>query len=87
MGTEREGLGLHCAATKLAIYLHLVDLPGYGRSSGFSAMTLQEMAQQVLAQAPQRAIWLGWSLGGLVASKDCASLSVSALVTVHHPLF
>ena len=36
--------------------LHLVDLPGYGRSSGFSAMTLQEMAECVLAQAPQRAV-------------------------------
>lgn len=64
--------------------LHLVDLPGYGRSSGFSAMTLQEMAERVLAQAPQRAIWLGWSLGGLVASKIAllAPERVSGLVTV-----
>lgn len=64
--------------------LHLVDLPGYGRSSGFSAMTLQEMAEYVLAQAPQRAVWLGWSLGGLVASKVAllAPERVSGLVTV-----
>ena len=64
--------------------LHLVDLPGYGRSSGFSAMTLQEMAECVLAQAPQRAVWLGWSLGGLVASKVAllAPERVSGLVTV-----
>ncbi len=47
--------------------LHLVDLPGYGRSSGFGALSLEEMAQQVLSQAPEQAIWLGWSLGGLVA--------------------
>jgi pimeloyl-[acyl-carrier protein] methyl ester esterase len=33
------------------------------------AMSLDEMAQQVLEQAPQQAIWLGWSLGGLVASQ------------------
>ncbi|WP_227318527.1 pimeloyl-ACP methyl ester esterase BioH [Cedecea davisae] len=49
--------------------LHLVDLPGYGRSKGFGALTLEQMAETVLAQAPERAIWLGWSLGGLVASQ------------------
>lgn len=64
--------------------LHLVDLPGYGRSGGFPAMSLQEMAQTVLVQAPQRAVWLGWSLGGLVASQIAltAPSRVSALVTV-----
>lgn len=64
--------------------LHLVDLPGYGRSGDFPAMSLQEMAQTVLAQAPQRAVWLGWSLGGLVASQIAltAPSRVSALVTV-----
>ena len=28
--------------------LHLIDLPGYGRSQGFTAMTLDEMAEQLL---------------------------------------
>lgn len=49
--------------------LHLVDLPGYGRSRGFGALTLEQMAETVLAKAPERALWLGWSLGGLVASQ------------------
>lgn len=64
--------------------LHLVDLPGYGRSTGFPAMTLNEMAESVLAKAPERAIWLGWSLGGLVASQVAlmAPERVSGLVTV-----
>lgn len=64
--------------------LHLVDLPGYGRSRGFGAQTLAQMAQCVLAQAPEKAIWLGWSLGGLVASQIAlqAPERVSALVTV-----
>lgn len=52
--------------------VHLVDLPGYGRSRGFGAMLLEEMAQRVLDAAPEYAVWLGWSLGGLVAS--CAAL-------------
>ncbi|MGK9174236.1 pimeloyl-ACP methyl ester esterase BioH [Yokenella regensburgei] len=64
--------------------LHLVDLPGYGRSSGFPAMTLSEMAEIVLANAPGQAIWVGWSLGGLVASQVAlmAPERVRGLVTV-----
>ncbi|HGU6360384.1 TPA: pimeloyl-ACP methyl ester esterase BioH [Citrobacter farmeri] len=64
--------------------LHLVDLPGFGRSQGFGAMTLGEMAERVLEQAPQKAIWLGWSLGGLVASQVALAHPerVLALVTV-----
>ncbi|PUB50825.1 putative pimeloyl-BioC--CoA transferase BioH [Enterobacter sp. OLF] len=47
-------------------------------------MTLEEMAQEVLNAAPQHAIWLGWSLGGLVASQIALSWPerVNALVTV-----
>lgn len=64
--------------------LHLVDLPGYGRSTGFGALSLTQMAEVVLSHAPDRAIWLGWSLGGLVASRAAllAPERVSALVTV-----
>ncbi|MDP0869742.1 hypothetical protein Q8F85_27765, partial [Klebsiella pneumoniae] len=29
----------------------------------------RELAQRVLEQAPPQAVWLGWSLGGLVASQ------------------
>ncbi|MBA0168728.1 MULTISPECIES: pimeloyl-ACP methyl ester esterase BioH [Pectobacterium] len=64
--------------------LHLVDLPGYGRSQGFGAMSLSDMANIVLAQAPEHAVWLGWSLGGLVASQiaQCAPARVDKLITV-----
>ncbi|MBS5773924.1 MAG: pimeloyl-ACP methyl ester esterase BioH [Enterobacter cloacae] len=75
-----------CITAELSSHftLHLVDLPGYGRSRGFGAQTLAQMAQCVLAQAPEKAIWLGWSLGGLVASQVAlqAPERVSALVTV-----
>jgi len=64
--------------------LHLVDLPGYGRSEGFGPMSLEEMADTVLAAAPQKAVWLGWSLGGLVASQIALSAPerVEKLITV-----
>ena len=76
----------HCISEELAsqFTLHLVDLPGYGRNRGFGAMSLDEMAQHVVDAAPQNAIWLGWSLGGLVASQIALSWPerVRALVTV-----
>ncbi|MGB7800423.1 pimeloyl-ACP methyl ester esterase BioH [Buttiauxella sp.] len=64
--------------------LHLVDLPGYGRSQDFGALTLEEMAETVLARAPEQAIWLGWSLGGLVASQVALThpQRVRGLVTI-----
>ncbi|AEN66815.1 Carboxylesterase bioH [Enterobacter soli] len=76
----------HCVSAELASHftLHLVDLPGFGRSHGYQAMSLDEMAQHVLDAAPQNAIWLGWSLGGLVASQIALTHPerVQALVTV-----
>lgn len=47
--------------------LHLVDLPGHGRSRDCGiALTLRDGARAIAAQTPP-AIWLGWSLGGLIA--------------------
>ena len=47
--------------------LHLVDLPGHGRSRDDDMpLALATAAEHIAAQTP-RAIWLGWSLGGLVA--------------------
>ncbi len=64
--------------------LHLVDLPGYGRSEGFPAMSVDDMVANLRPFAPARALWLGWSLGGLVASKMALQHpeQVSGLITV-----
>ncbi len=64
--------------------LHLVDLPGYGRSQGFSALSLEQMAQALLPRLPPRAVVLGWSLGGLVATQLALSEPerLRALITV-----
>lgn len=59
----------HDFATLLAkrFTLHLVDLPGHGRSDwqpdGFElALLLEQFAEQL----PKQALILGWSLGGLI---------------------
>jgi pimeloyl-[acyl-carrier protein] methyl ester esterase len=45
-----------------------VDLPGHGRSRGAPVGTsMRDWARQVTAVVPDRAMWLGWSLGGMVA--------------------
>lgn len=64
--------------------LHLVDLPGYGRSCGYGALTLEQMAEEVALRVPSGALWLGWSLGGLVATTAACSRpqAVDGLITV-----
>jgi pimeloyl-[acyl-carrier protein] methyl ester esterase len=47
--------------------VHIVDLPGHGHSrDDGTPLTLDALAADLLARFP-RAVWLGWSLGGLVA--------------------
>jgi pimeloyl-[acyl-carrier protein] methyl ester esterase len=47
--------------------LHLVDLPGHGGSRGDAGpLDASDCARRIVAQTPP-AVWLGWSLGGLVA--------------------
>ncbi len=64
--------------------VHVVDLPGYGHSAECHAENLEQIAQQLLEQAPKQAIWVGWSLGGLVATHMALHHAdyVSKLVTV-----
>ena len=45
----------------------LIDLPGHGHSPFRGQRSLEGWAADCLAVAPQQAIWLGWSLGSMVA--------------------
>ncbi|MFO1350577.1 MAG: pimeloyl-ACP methyl ester esterase BioH [Gammaproteobacteria bacterium] len=50
-----------------------VDLPGHGLSPLLrGGNRLEDWAEQLAAQIPGPAIWLGWSLGGLVAQAVAA---------------
>ena len=64
--------------------LYCVDLPGHGLSSQQPVPArLQDWADAVLQQVPQ-ALWLGWSLGGLVAQQAAvqAPQQVTGLVNI-----
>jgi len=48
----------------------LIDLPGFGQSPMLTdAYNLTTVVEQLLTVAPPSAMWLGWSLGGLVATQ------------------
>lgn len=44
-----------------------IDLPGHGYSAWSGERDLDAMTAAVLAAAPPRAAWVGWSLGGMLA--------------------
>lgn len=47
-----------------------LDLPGHGYSRACAAgQTLAELSRLIAAAAPPRAVWVGWSLGGLIAQQ------------------
>lgn len=48
--------------------LHLVDLPGHGDSHDYEPDSLEpSRVARAIAKATPPAIWIGWSLGGLIA--------------------
>lgn len=49
-----------------------VDLPGHGRSAPLGVFSLSDAVDAVLEVAPSNAVWLGWSLGGMIALEAAA---------------
>jgi pimeloyl-[acyl-carrier protein] methyl ester esterase len=61
-----------------------IDLPGHGRSDWQGVTSLDEWVDAVLAVVPTPAVWLGWSLGGLLATRAASRApgNVAALITL-----
>lgn len=54
-----------------------VDLPGHGRSSEVSMpRSLAALSQLLVNAAPEYAVWLGWSLGGLACLRAAMDFPV-----------
>ncbi len=62
--------------------LHLVDLPGHGRSRSVSLASLAGLVAAIARLVPAKAMLCGWSLGGLVAQSIAATQPVRRLVLV-----
>jgi pimeloyl-[acyl-carrier protein] methyl ester esterase len=69
-----HGWGMHSGVWRLfaqSLSQHyrvtLLDLPGHGASEAGADLSLEGHTQALLASAPERAHWLGWSLGATLA--------------------
>jgi pimeloyl-[acyl-carrier protein] methyl ester esterase len=62
----------------------VVDLPGHGDSMPADAATLDAWVTPILAVVPERAHWLGWSLGGMLAlaAADAEPERISGLTLI-----
>lgn len=47
--------------------IHLLDLPGYAGSNPVASNRIEDWIGHLLRQAPERAVWVGWSLGATLA--------------------
>lgn len=53
---------------ELDVDTKVLDLPGYGQASHMLfPENLDKLVENLLDRAPQRAVWVGWSLGGMAA--------------------
>lgn len=92
-----HGWGMHGGvwrdfAERLARDFHvtLVDLPGHGRSGMIQDFTLDGVGQALLNVAPERAHWLGWSLGatlGLHLASRCRERVASLVMLAGNARF
>lgn len=65
--------------------LFIPDLPGFGKSNDFTNhYHYEEIATTLFKVVPENAIWLGWSLGGMIAWWIAVNYphKVSQLITV-----
>ncbi len=53
--------------------LTVVDLPGHGRSPVPPGSELSRWLEMLFAVTPARAVWVGWSLGGMLALAAAAA--------------
>lgn len=63
----------------------VIELPGFGRSPiPGGEYDLEYLTRQVLSVAPQNAVWLGWSLGGMIAMNAAIHFPerIKGLITV-----
>jgi len=62
--------------------LHVVDLPGMGHSETLDVYNLHTVAEKICVEMPSNAYVLGWSLGGLIATKIALMTPIKKLILV-----
>ena len=50
--------------------LHMIDMPGHGHSPyGLTGSNIDQWVDAVMQVAPAKAVWIGWSLGSMLAQR------------------
>ena len=69
-----HGWGMHSGVWRVFAHrlsdcfrITLIDLPGHGRSGMIDDFSLEGAGESLLQIAPERAHWLGWSLGATIS--------------------
>lgn len=72
---------LHSSLSQYRV--HYVDLPGFGNSSAIDG-GIDNWLEALITVLPENAIWVGWSLGGLVAMLAAIKYSqkMKGLITI-----
>ncbi|VFP81640.1 alpha/beta fold hydrolase [Buchnera aphidicola] len=75
---------------KLSFTLHIIDLPGFGKSINCSVMNFKEISNYLLKKIKKKVIWLGWSMGGLIAhymSLNYPNYTIAMIHVTSSPFF
>ena len=61
-----------------------LDLPGFGDNHSASWSRVEDVCEKILQAMPPRAIYMGWSLGGMLATKIAAAFPdrVAGIITL-----
>lgn len=62
--------------------LYQVDLFGYGNSEMIAPYSLENIVEQLITKLPQNALWIGWSLGGLIAQAVAFQTQIKGLFLI-----
>ncbi|WP_075432442.1 alpha/beta fold hydrolase [Buchnera aphidicola] len=48
--------------------IYFIDFPGFGKNIKEPLKNFNEISQKILKKLPEKVIWIGWSMGGLMAT-------------------
>lgn len=54
---------------KFFFQIHLIDFPGFGKNKDLYPLHIDDIVSLLHNYMPKKAIWIGWSIGGLIASR------------------
>ncbi|WP_343152680.1 pimeloyl-ACP methyl ester esterase BioH [Buchnera aphidicola] len=49
--------------------IYVLDLPGFGKNYFFPVLKFDQLIELISIYMPPKAIWIGWSLGGIIVNK------------------